>query len=48
MEFLAADLRENSIKDNMTMFFGLIFRHMVKLRELNGLEILHSCMKLIT
>ncbi|XP_030634493.1 tetratricopeptide repeat protein 12 [Chanos chanos] len=48
----AGDTKRSAVQQNAAIALGKLCktepRHMVKLRELHGLEILHSCMKLIT
>ncbi|XP_041729708.1 tetratricopeptide repeat protein 12 isoform X2 [Coregonus clupeaformis] len=48
----AGDAKRSAVQQNAAIALGKLCRaeprHMAKLRELHGLEILHSCMKLIT
>ncbi|XP_023823051.1 tetratricopeptide repeat protein 12 isoform X1 [Salvelinus sp. IW2-2015] len=48
----AGDAKRSAVQQNSAITLGKLCkaepRHMAKLRELHGLEILHSCMKLIT
>ncbi|XP_017345698.1 tetratricopeptide repeat protein 12 isoform X3 [Ictalurus punctatus] len=52
LRHVAGKTNRADVQQNAAITLGKLCRaeprHMVKLRELNGLEILHSCMKLIT
>ncbi|XP_053502908.1 tetratricopeptide repeat protein 12 isoform X3 [Ictalurus furcatus] len=52
LRHVAGKANRADVQQNAAITLGKLCRaeprHMVKLRELNGLEILHSCMKLIT
>ncbi|KAM9469673.1 tetratricopeptide repeat protein 12 [Clarias gariepinus] len=52
LRHVAGESQRTAVQQNAAITLGKLCRaeprHMVKLRELNGLEILHSCMKLIT
>nr|XP_046150872.1 tetratricopeptide repeat protein 12 isoform X1 [Oncorhynchus gorbuscha] len=52
LRLAAGDAKRSAVQQNSAIALGKLCkaepRHMAKLRELHGLEILHSCMKLIT
>ncbi|XP_042151758.1 tetratricopeptide repeat protein 12 isoform X2 [Oncorhynchus tshawytscha] len=52
LRLAAGDAKRSAVQKNSAITLGKLCkaepRHMAKLRELHGLEILHSCMKLIT